>query len=93
MLRGLSSNEVFGSVHGFNEKCLHALANVCVIDFEKTVLESAAARGINLIADLVHAIGKGLKSSWIWGTLAAEKCTIWETLCNLLSNIAIGLVQ
>lgn len=93
MLWGLSSNEVFGSVHGLDEKSLHTFANIGIVDFEKTVLKSSTACGVNFITDLVHTVGECLESSWIGCTLTAKKSTIRKTFRNLLCYIAICLVK
>jgi hypothetical protein len=93
MLGSLARDVIFGSVHGFDEKGFHTLADIGVVHFEKTVLKCATAGCVHFVADLIHTIGEGLESSRVGWALASEKCFLWQTLGDLLCHIAIGLVH
>jgi len=72
MLWRFTSNVVLRTVHRLDQKGLHAFANACVINFEKTVLEAAAGGSVDIVTNLGHTISESLKSPWIWWTLTAQ---------------------
>lgn len=93
MLWGLPRNVVLGTVHGLLQKSFHTLAKIGIVDLEQTVLKGSTARGIYIVANLIHPIGKCLKSSGVGGTLSTKESLLRETLEDLLCDIGIGLVQ
>ncbi|GKT84717.1 hypothetical protein Ct61P_02567 [Colletotrichum tofieldiae] len=93
LLGRLASDEVLGTLHRLEDECLHSLANVGVINLEKAVVQAAAAGGLDLVANRVHAVGEGLQASGVGWALSAEEGLLREGLGKALSNIGVGLVH
>ncbi|GJC81881.1 hypothetical protein ColLi_04718 [Colletotrichum liriopes] len=93
LLGRLASDEVLGTLHRLEDERLHSLANVGVINLEKAVVQAAAAGGLDLVANRVHAVGEGLQASGVGWALSAEEGLLREGLGKALSNIGVGLVH